>query len=302
MAIVELDRLTKRYGKQRGIEDLTFSIMEGEIFGFIGPNGAGKSTTIRTLLNLIYPTSGSARVFGKDVVRESREIRRQTGYLPSEVHYYDDMKVVDLLRYSAGFYGVPDEGRMRQLAERLDLDLSRKIEDLSFGNRKKVGIVQALLHKPRLLILDEPTGGLDPLMQHVFFDLLKEERERGATVFFSSHILSEVQRMCERVAIIKDGRLVRVESVNELVKNNMKTVTLTFAADTDPKPVEDAVLPGILRQDIHGQTQTLLYGGDIRNLLDFAGQLAITDIRIEEPSLEEVFMHDYETDKGGETA
>jgi len=179
MAIVELDRLTKRYGKRRGIEEVSFSIGEGEIFGFIGPNGAGKSTTIRLLLHLIRPTSGSARIFGKDVVRQSREIRRETGYLPSEVHYYDDMRTADLLRYSAGFHGNVDEKRMRDLAERLDLDLSRKIADLSFGNRKKVGIVQALLHRPRLLILDEPTGGLDPLMQQTFFDLLREERERG---------------------------------------------------------------------------------------------------------------------------
>lgn len=300
MAVVELDRLTKRYGKRRGIEDLTFSIEEGEIFGFIGPNGAGKSTTIRTLLNLIFPTSGSAKVFGKDVVRESLEIRRHTGYLPSEVHYYDGMKVIDLLRYSAGFHGAADEARMRQLAERLDLDLSRKIEDLSFGNRKKVGIVQALLHRPRLLILDEPTNGLDPLMQHVFFDLLKEEQKRGATVFFSSHILGEVQRMCQRVAIIKDGRLIKVESVSELVNANFKTVTLTFAGEADPQPIGEAELPGIINQDVHGNTLTLLYGGEIRALLGFAMQLPITDIRVEEPSLEDVFMHVYERDNGGD--
>lgn len=298
MAIVELDRLTKRYGKQRGIEELTFSIGEGEIFGFIGPNGAGKSTTIRTLLNLIFPTSGSAKIFGKDAVRDSKEIRREVGYLPSEIHYYDDMKVIDLLRYSASFHGKPDETRMRRLAERLDLDPARKIEDLSFGNRKKVGIVQALLHKPRLLILDEPTGGLDPLMQHVFFDLLKEEQNRGATIFFSSHILSEVQKMCDRVAIIKEGRLIRVGSVSELVGDRFKTVVLTCSPDQEPQPIQSADLPGLIRQDIQGKTHTLLFNGDIRNLLRFAGQLPIVDIRIEEPSLEEVFMHYYESDKG----
>ena len=298
MAIVELDRLTKRYGKRRGIEGLSFSIEEGEIFGFIGPNGAGKSTAIRILLNLIHPTAGSASVFGKDVVRQSREIRRETGYLPSEVHYYDDMKAVDLLRYSAGFYGKLDENRMRRLAERLDLDLSRKIADLSFGNRKKVGIIQALLHRPRLLILDEPTGGLDPLMQHAFFDLLKEEQERGATIFFSSHILSEVQRMCGRVAIIRDGRLVRVESVSRLVRGSYKTVELTFAAESRPEPVRESELPGIIRQDISGNIMTLLYNGNIRDLLDYARQLPLSDIRIGEPSLEEIFMHEYKTDEG----
>lgn len=297
MAIVELDRLTKRYGKQRGVEDLTFSIEEGEIFGFIGPNGAGKSTTIRLLLNLIRPTSGSAKVFGKDIVRESRDIRREIGYLPSEVHYYDDMKVADLLRYSAAFYGTLDENRMRRLAERLDLNLSRKIADLSFGNRKKVGIVQALLHSPRLLILDEPTGGLDPLMQRVFFDLLKEEQNRGTTIFFSSHILSEVQRMCGRVAIIRDGRLVRVESVSRLIKNHYKTVTLTFPTDARPQPVQATDLGGVIRQDIDGNVQTLLFNGNVRDLLAYASRLPITDIHIGEPSLEEIFMHEYRTVK-----
>jgi ABC-2 type transport system ATP-binding protein len=298
MAIVELDRLTKRYGKRRGIEEVTFSIEEGEIFGFIGPNGAGKSTTIRLLLHLIRPTSGSARVFGKDIVRESRDIRRETGYLPSEAHYYGDMNAAELLRYSASFYGRLDESRMRRLAERLDLDLSRRIADLSLGNRKKVGIIQALLHRPRLLILDEPTGGLDPLMQHVFFDLLLEERERGATIFFSSHILGEVQRLCGRVAIIRDGRIVRVESVSELVRSSFKTVTMTFAADSRPQPVREADLPGVIRQDISGQVQTLFFNGNIRDLLHYAGRLPLADIRIVEPSLEEIFMHEYKTDEG----
>jgi ABC-2 type transport system ATP-binding protein len=300
MAIVELDGLTKRYGKQRGIEGVTFAIEEGEIFGFIGPNGAGKSTTIRTLLGLIRPTAGSARIFGKDIVRHSRDIRRETGYLPSEVHYYDDMKVIELLSYSAGFYGKPDEGRIRQLADRLDLDLSRRIRDLSFGNRKKVGIVQALLHRPRLLILDEPTGGLDPLMQHALFELLKEERERGVTIFFSSHILSEVQRMCDRVAIIRDGRIVRLESVSALLRTNYKTVTLLFPDGTVPELIDASDLPGIIRQETGGNVLTLLFGGDIRDLLRVASRLPITDIQIGELSLEDVFVHEYKTEGKGE--
>lgn len=291
MTVVQLERLTKVYrGNVLGISEMTFAIEEGEVFGFIGPNGAGKSTTIRTLLNLIYPTSGSARVFGKDSVRHSKDIRRKIGYLPSEVHYYDDMKVADLLRYSEKFYGKSNPRRMQQLAKRLDLDLSRKIEDLSFGNRKKVGIVQALLHEPKLLILDEPTGGLDPLMQHVFFELLAEERSKGTTIFFSSHILSEVQKMCDRVAIIREGKLVQVESIDNLTRNSFKTVTLRYNEPTEPQ----LDLDGIKGQETHGNEVHLLYGGDVKALLSRIQAEPITDVRIEEPSLEEIFMHYYE--------
>jgi len=290
MSIVELNELTKYYKKTRGIKDITFSIEEGEVFGFIGPNGAGKSTTIRTLLNFIYPTSGSATIFGKDVVKHSKDIRRDIGYLPSEVNYYDDMRVMDLLVYSEKFYKKSNKPRLQILAERLDLDLTRNIEDLSFGNRKKVGIVQALFHEPRLLILDEPTGGLDPLMQNVFFELITEERKKGSTIFFSSHILSEVQRMCDRVAIIKDGELIQVESIENLIKNNFKTVILTFNEPTEA----NIDLAGIVQQEAEGDQIRLLYSGNIRELLNCLQQLPLQDIRIEEPSLEEVFMHHYE--------
>lgn len=297
MSIVELQHLTKYYKKSRGIEDVTFSIEEGEIFGFIGPNGAGKSTTIRTLLNFIYPTSGSATVFGKDIVTQSREIRRHVGYLPSEIHYYDDMRVIDLLHYSAGFHQVKKrDKRIRELADRLDLDLKKKIEDLSFGNRKKTGIVQALLHEPKLLILDEPTGGLDPLMQNVFFELLEEERNKGVTIFFSSHILSEVQKMCDRVAIIKEGKLVTIESIDNLTRNQFKRVTL---AVEQPETLS-LNLEGLFQQETSPSGITLLYKGDMKVLLQKLNDVPFTDISIEEPSLEEVFMHYYE--KGGDPA
>lgn len=289
VSMVDVRRLTKTYKNNRGVFDLTFSIEEGEIFGFIGPNGAGKSTTIRTLLNLIFPTGGSATIFGKDIVRESREIRSRVGYLPSEVHYYDDMKVIDLLTYSARFYGKGAGKRMRELADRLDLDLNRKIEDLSFGNRKKVGIVQALLHEPKLLILDEPTSGLDPLMQNTFFDLLREEREKGVTVFFSSHILSEVQKMCDRVAIIREGRLVKVETIGNLIRNQVKKVTLVL----DEPDRAELRLDGIVRRETADGALILFYNGDMKVLLDAVRTLPFRDIRIEEPSLEEVFMHYY---------
>ncbi|QYR21180.1 ABC transporter ATP-binding protein [Paenibacillus sp. sptzw28] len=289
-AIIDIRHLTKTYDKSRGITDLTFSILEGEVFGFIGPNGAGKSTTIRTLLGLIYPSSGSAAIYGKDVVKHSREIRQSIGYLPSEVHYYDDMTVADLLSYSAAFHKYNGKRRMVELAQRLDLDLSRKIEDLSFGNRKKVGIVQALLHEPRLLILDEPTGGLDPLMQHAFFELLAEERNKGATIFFSSHILSEVQKMCDRVAIIKEGRLIKVETVDNLIRNNLKNITLTL----DQPHTLELQFEGIIRQEVQGSDLKLMYSGDMRTLINRIADLPFRDIRIEEPALDEIFMHYYQ--------
>jgi ABC-2 type transport system ATP-binding protein len=290
MNIVDVKHLTKMYKKNRGITNLTFSIEKGEIFGFIGPNGAGKSTTIRTLLNFLYPTSGSATIFGKDIVKQSKEIRQKVGYLPSEVHFYDDMKVVDLLKYSAGFYKTFNPKRMKELAERLDLDLHKKMEDLSFGNRKKVGIVQALLHEPKLLILDEPTGGLDPLMQNTFFELLKEEREKEATIIFSSHILSEVQKMCDRVAIIKEGQLVKVETIEHLTKNNLKKITITF----EQANAMDFNLEGIAKKEINGSEMKLLYSGDIKALLHQLNTMPIQNLLIEEPSLEEVFIHYYE--------
>jgi len=290
MKIVDIRNLTKSYGKNRGIRNLTFSIEEGEIFGFIGPNGAGKSTTIRTLLNFIYPTSGSATIFGKDIIRYSKEIRQNAGYLPSEVHYYDDMRVIDLLKYSSSFYKQYKPERMRELAERLQLDLNRKIEDLSFGNRKKVGIVQALLHEPKLLILDEPTSGLDPLMQNTFFEMLREERDKGTTIFFSSHILSEVQKMCDRVAIIKEGELVQVETIENLTKNNLKKITISLES---PEPI-DINLKGILSEEQTGKEVKLLYNGDMKALLNQLYTMPIQDLLIEEPTLEEIFMHYYE--------
>lgn len=291
MKVIDIKNLTKYYNKNsRGIIDLCFSIEEGEIFGFIGPNGAGKSTTIRTLLNFIYPTSGTAEVLGMDVVRESKAIRQNVGYLPSEVNYYDDMKVIDILDYSAGFYNKRNDNRIAELSERLDLNLNTKIEDLSFGNRKKVGIVQALLHKPRLLILDEPTSGLDPLIQNTFFDILEEERKKGVTIFFSSHILSEVQRMCDRVAIIKEGRLIKVETIENLTKNRIKNVTLSL----DNAENINIQLNGIIKKELRGKNLTLLYSGDMKELISAINEVSFRDVLIEEPSLEEVFMHYYE--------
>jgi ABC-2 type transport system ATP-binding protein len=288
--IIEIKNLTKYYGKSRGIIDVSFEVHEGEIFGFIGPNGAGKSTTIRTLLSLIYPTSGSALIFGKDCIRFGYEIRKDIGYLPSEIFYYDNMKVVDLLKYSASFYGKVDMARIRKLSEIMDLDLTRKIDDLSYGNKKKVGIVQGLLHNPKLIILDEPTSGLDPLMQKKFFDLIRDENSRGATVLMSSHILPEVQKLCSRVAIIKEGRIIKIEEISTMRDTSYKKIKIDFAG---PVPVELEVLPGISSYTAENQEATFLFAGDINQIIRLAGAHEIKNISIEEPDLEEIFMHYY---------
>ena len=226
-SVIVLNNLTKSYGKHRGIEKISFTVERGEIFGFIGPNGAGKSTTIRTLMGLLKPTGGTASVFGLDCGRNASKIAKDVGYLPSENCYYNSMKVREMLLYTAELYGVAGHNRMEALAERLNLDLSRRIGDLSLGNKKKVGIVSALLPSPKLLIMDEPTSGLDPLIQQTFYDLLKEENERGTTIFLSSHVLSEVQKLCDRVAILREGKLISVQSMKELRENGYKKISLT---------------------------------------------------------------------------
>ena len=289
MSIIETKRLTKYYGKSRGIIDVDLKIEEGEIFGFIGPNGAGKSTTIRLLLSLIKPSSGNATIFGLDCLRDYKEIHKEIGYLPSEVFYYDNMKVKDLLAYAASFYQKDCKAKIIELAKRLDLDLNKKIDNLSYGNKKKIGIIQGLLHSPKLIILDEPTGGLDPLMQQTFFDILKEENERGATVLFSSHILSEVQKLCHRVAIIKEGRIIRIDTMALLKENTYLKVVL----ETDnPLPLEFINEYMVNYAVIDGHT-SFLYNGNVNELLSKLSQIKLNRINLIEPDLEEIFMHYY---------
>ncbi len=290
MSIIEVNNLTKYYGKSRGIIDVSFNEEEGEIFGFIGPNGAGKSTTIRLLLSLIHPTSGSAKVFGKDVTKLGPEIRRDIGYLPSEVYYYEGMKVKDLLKYSASFYGHDCTQRIKELSEIMELEQNRRISDLSYGNKKKVGIVQGLLHSPKLLFLDEPTAGLDPLMQRKFFDLIRQENARGVTVFFSSHILGEVQRMCTRVGIIREGKIVEISDIRSLQQNNYKKVHVT-AEGLSPASFD---LPGVTNLQTEDSTIHFFFKGDINSVLQKVSSVQVTDLTIEEPTLEEIFMHYYE--------
>ncbi len=289
MNMIETNKLTKYYGKAKGIVDLDLVVKEGEIFGFIGPNGAGKSTTIRTLLGLIYKTSGSATVLGLDIEQNATEILSQVGYLPSEVFYYDRMTAIELLTYSASFYKQDCTRRIKELAEELELNLEQKIEDMSLGNKKKVGIVQGLLHSPKLIILDEPTSGLDPLMQQKFFDLIRRENERGATILFSSHILSEVQKICDRVGIIKDGTMLKVQDVHQLNEHKYKKVNLVLE-----NPVEAFQLEGATNICINETTITFMYQGDCKKLLEALVTYTVKDVMISEPSLEDIFMHYYQ--------
>ncbi|MBT2683919.1 ABC transporter ATP-binding protein [Bacillus sp. ISL-37] len=294
MNVIEIKNLTKMYGKARGIEDVSFNVKEGEIFGFIGPNGAGKSTTIRTLLSLIYPTSGSATIFGKDIITAAPEIKKDIGYLPSEVFYYDNMKVMDLLKYSASFYKKDCTKRIKELADIMELDLTKKIDDLSLGNKKKVGIVQGLLHEPKLIILDEPTSGLDPLMQQKFFDLLEKENKKGATILFSSHILSEVQRLCDRVAIIKDGRIVTVEKISTLKENTYKKFKIETNSVIDKTLFN---IDGVNQLVQDGGLVSFLFRGNINSITKKIAEIEIANLWVEEPDLEEIFMHYYEKEE-----
>jgi ABC-2 type transport system ATP-binding protein len=290
VSIIEVNNLTKYYGKARGIVDVSFNVDEGEIFGFIGPNGAGKSTTIRLFCSLIYPSSGEAKIFGKDAIKYGPEIRQDIGYLPSEVFYYDRMKVIDLLKYSASFYKKDCTKRMVELSEIMELDLHRRIDDLSYGNKKKVGIVQGLLHEPKLLLLDEPTSGLDPLMQKKFYKLIREENERGVTVFLSSHILGVVQKMCSRVAIIKEGSIVDIQDVRTLERDNYKKIHI--AADNINEKRFD--IPGVIKLEKENGAVSFFYKGDINQITRAISEQEVSDVTIEEPTLEEVFMHYYE--------
>ena len=287
MNAIETRQLTKSYGSARGIENLDLTVEQGDFFGFIGPNGAGKSTTIRTLLGLISPTSGSARVLGLDIRENKTEILRRVGYLPSEITFYPGMKVADVIKLSAGLRKADFRKEAEALCQRLQLDRSRRVEDLSLGNRKKVGIVCALQHKPRLLILDEPTSGLDPLMQREFYDILRERNRAGTTVFLSSHVLSEIQRNCSRAAVIREGGIIACGSVETLAQTSARRVTVHGRICLDG-------LKGIRDKNESDGTVSFLYSGEIGRLLSCLAAGTVTDVSISEPDLEEIFMHYYE--------
>ena len=274
--VIEIQNLTKNYGKNRGVTNLTLNVEEGEIFGFLGPNGAGKSTTIRSMLGLARFQEGEIKLLGMDVKTQNVEILKQVGYMPSEAWFYSDMRVKDVIRLAAKMRGMDCTAEAEMLCERLQVDQTKKIEELSLGNRKKVSIVCAMQHKPKLFIFDEPTSGLDPLMQAEFFKLILEYNAKGATCFLSSHVLSEVRKYCKRAAIIREGKLIKVDTVENLTKTSAKHVRVVTK----------------------GAEEDFIYRGDVKELLqDLAGK-DVLDVVIEEPELEEVFMHFYDAKEG----
>ena len=286
MKAIQTEQLTKYYGRSRGIVGVDLSIEAGDFFGFIGPNGAGKSTLIRTLLGLLSPTSGRAEIFGKDIVRNKIEILANVGYLPSEAAFYNGMRVRDILALSAKLRGLDCTEEANRLCERLDLDPTRKVNTLSLGNKKKVGIVCALQHKPDLYVLDEPTGGLDPLIQKEFYSILKERNDEGATVFLSSHVLSEISLYCKHAAIIREGKILISDSVEKLGHTGVKRVSIT---GVDALPAINGV------RDLTAENGTLrfLYSGDPAALLATLSALSLTDVNISDPTLDEIFLHYY---------
>ncbi len=289
---IDITDLSKFYGKARGIEHIDLEIGEGEIFGFIGPNGAGKSTTIRILMNMIFPSGGSARIMGMDVIRDTRKIKKQVGYIPSDANAYSSMKVREFLNYCIRFYETQDgDQRITELSDLFELDLNRQITDLSLGNRKKVSIVQSLLHRPKLLILDEPTTGLDPLMQSVFFELLRTENKNGMTIFLSSHILSEVQMICKRVAIIKGGKIIQLEDIDNLRKKQLKKVSVELGGHMSNGTLTIHGAENVIKGP--GNLLSFMYSGNINDLIDILSGKQIINLIIEEPTLDEIFLHYY---------
>ena len=286
MNAIEIKNLTKYYGKNRGIIDLSFNVEKGDFFGFIGPNGAGKSTTIRLLLGLINATKGNANILGLDIKTQNTEILKKVGYLPSDAAFYKGMKVKEILKLSADLRGIDCSEEAKNLCRRLELDVNRKIDELSLGNRKKVGIVCALQHKPELYILDEPTSGLDPLIQHEFYTILQERNNAGATIFLSSHVLSEVARYCKNAAIIRDGKLLACDSVSNLSHSDVKRVTL--------KGVNQIISSDSVRDlKTEDGITSFLYNGKSVTLIKELSQLQFEDVTITDPDLTEIFMHYY---------
>ncbi len=293
---IETVGLTKYYGTAPGIIDLDLRITEGEVFGFIGPNGAGKSTTIRTLLNFLFPSSGSGTILGLDILKDSIEIRRRTGYLPGDLAMYDTMTAREFLIYFANLRSQDCDRQTARLADRFELDLDRKIKDYSTGNRQKVGVINAFMHEPELLILDEPTAGLDPLMQQEFQSLLNEVRAEGRTVFLSSHILPEIDRIADRVGIVRDSRLIAVDSVEAFKSRAHSTISLKFSS-----PVEQATfaaLPGVRNAEIRngGTMISITISGALDPVIKEAANHHVESISTRDGNLEEVFLSYYSAD------
>lgn len=297
MAIIEVRNLTKRYGGARGVEDLTFEVRDGEAFGFLGPNGAGKTTTIRTLLDFIRPTSGTVRIFGMDPRREGVKVHRRVGYLPGELALYERMTGEGFLRAFAQLRGDVEPGRIAALADRLDLDLSRRIHELSHGNKQKIGLVQAFMHRPDLLVLDEPTQGLDPLVQQTFYGMIDEERAGGAAILLSSHVMPEVERVCDRVGIIREGRLATVADIGDLKAKALRRIEFHFARPVQASAFEG--LPGVKDVSAHGDSILLSIEGPVDAVIKEGARHDVVSLETREPSLEEAFLSFYEEGDAG---
>ena len=290
-AAIQLDKLTKFYGSQVGVQELDLEVRPGEIFGYLGPNGAGKTTTIRVLVDLIRPTSGTATVLGMDAQAESVEVRRSVGYMAGEPSLYDNLTGEETLTYAANLRGGVDWRRVRELAERLECDLSRRVGTLSSGNRRKVAVIRAFMHEPPLLIMDEPTGGLDPLMQEEFDKMVREARDRGVTAFISSHILPEVEQVCDRVGIIRQGRLAAVESVEVLKSRAMRSLEIRFGERVSPESFSN--VEGVRNLAVSDTSLRCDVTGSVGPLIKAAAQFDLVDIALHEPTLEEIFMTYY---------
>ena len=288
MSILEVKKLTKYYGDVCGVKDLNLSLEEGEVFGMIGPNGAGKSTTIRSIMNLINKTDGDIFINGEEFDRDNILIKEMIGYLPSEINLYEDLTVREMLDFHEKFYKKNMHKRRVELVKKLKLDEDKKIEELSFGNLKKVGIVLALMHGPKLLILDEPTSGLDPIMQQVFYELLEEEKKKGTTILYSTHILSEISKICDRVGIIKDGKLLKVEKIEDLYINNLNIISIS-CNDVD-EIISDLELTEYDKNDKFIKFKNTM---DINKLIKKLSKYDIDKLLIEEATLEEILLHYY---------
>ncbi|HSJ70839.1 MAG TPA: ABC transporter ATP-binding protein [Acidimicrobiia bacterium] len=292
-SVIETSGLTKYYGSNPGIVELDLAVAEGEVFGFLGPNGAGKSTTIRTLLNFLFPTSGSGTVLGMDIVKDSLEIRRRTGYLPGDLSMYDTMTAREFLTYFANLRGVKAGARMVELADRFDLDLDRRIKEYSTGNRQKVGLVNAFMHDPELLILDEPTAGLDPLLQQEFQELIREVREEGRTVFLSSHILPEVDRVADRVGIVREARLIEVDTLERFKAKAHRSVTIQFSAPVELSAFNRLENVTSAESRNNGSVVMMTVRGDIDAVVKEAARYDVVSISTRAGELEEVFLSYY---------
>lgn len=290
MNVIETNKLSKTYGKRRGVDNISLEVKEGEIYGFVGPNGAGKSTTIRLLLNFIYPVSGSGKIFNKDIVKESKEIKKLIGYVPSEVRFYDDMKVKEIIEYACSFYEKVNMDEIYTLCDVFEMDLHKKMRELSLGNKKKVAIVQALVNNPKLIILDEPTGGLDPLMQKKLFDTLKALRKRGTTIFLSSHNLMEVENLCQRVAVIKEGKIIDIIEIEKERENSGHKIIIKG------EKIDELLIKNIGGKEVNNLQGNIsfMYYDDINKLIKELSNYKINKLLISEKTLEDKFMKYYQ--------